>query len=422
MRDRRPLRRLLTALLAVAAAAPAVAGCARGGGDGTVRWFVFAEPSGAYQRIADSCTARSGGRWRIAVETLPTDSDTQRLLLVRRLVARDPAVDVIGLDVVWTAEFAEAGWLRDWESRRAEVTAGVLAGPLATATYSGRLWAAPFTSNTQLLWYRRSRVPRPPSTWDELVALAERLPPAERAVLVSGAATEGLTVWFNSLLRSAGGSLVEDADDPAAARPGLAAEPTRRALAVMRRLATSPAADPSLAVATSDDIRLAFQGGAPTFMVNYPVVYPSARMDAPEVFRDLAWAPYPAVGPGPARPPLGGVNLGVSAFSRQPDLAFAAAECLRGPTNQRLAAIRGGLPPTVAAVYDDPAVRAQYPFGALLRNAIAAAAPRPATPAYHDVSLAVRRTLHPPSTVDPDRSGAALREPVARALRSQALL
>jgi multiple sugar transport system substrate-binding protein len=116
------------------------------------------------------------------------------------------------------------------------------------------------------------------------------------------------------------------------------------------------------------------------------------------------------------------VNLGVSAFSRQPDLAFAAAECLRGPTNQRLAAIRGGLPPTVAAVYDDPAVRAQYPFGALLRDAIAAAAPRPATPAYHDVSLAVRRTLHPPSTVDPDRSGAALRELVARALRSQALL
>ena len=70
---------------------------------------------------------------------------------MRRLAARDRTVDLIGMDVIWTAEFAEAGWLRPWVgARAAQVSAGVLAGPLATARYRGVLWAAPFTSNTQL--------------------------------------------------------------------------------------------------------------------------------------------------------------------------------------------------------------------------------------------------------------------------------
>ncbi len=419
---RRPPRAL--PVLVAALVAPLLAGCGAGGGDNTVRWFVFQEASGAYARAAADCTEQAAGRYAIRLEPLPSTADQQRALLVRRLAARDGTVDVLGMDVIWTAEFAGAGWLRPWDGARAvEVSRGVLAGPLATARYQDRLWAAPFSSNTQLLWYRKSRVSRPPQTWAQLIDRAEALPAGQNQVGVQGGRYEGYTVWVNSLLASAGTGLVANADRPGRAAADLDDVPAREALGVIRRLATSPVADESLAVADEARTRLEFQSGAATFMVNYPTIWPAARRDAPDVFADLGYARYPAVRAGtPSRPPLGGLNLGVSAYSRHPDLAFEAAACLRGAANQTRAAVAGGLPPALDAVYDLPEVRRQFPFGDLLRRSIADAAPRPATPAYSDVSLAVLQVLHPPAGVDPDTAVPRLRRTIDDALASRALL
>ena len=87
-----------------------------------------------------------------------------------------------------------------------------------------------------------------------------------------------------------------------------------------------------------------------------------------------------------------------------------------------MAATRGAIPPTISAVYDDPAVVREFPFAALLRQCIEQAAPRPATPAYSDVSLAVQQVLHPPASVDPDTVVPDLRRRIDDALASKALL
>jgi multiple sugar transport system substrate-binding protein len=415
---------LLSALAAVVAAA-LLAGCGSGDGGVTLHWYVGQEGSGSYREAAQRCTDASAGRYRIAMEPLPRNADVQRQLVVRRLAARDRSVDLIGMDVIWTAEFAEAGWLRPWVgARAAQVSAGVLAGPLATARYRGVLWAAPFTSNTQLLWYRKSRTGTTvPATWDQLITAGEALPPGQQEVAVQGGRYEGYTVWVTALLASAGTELVVDADRPDRARAGLAPGPTERALGVIRRLATSPVADPGLSVATEPDTEEAMLSGTASYSLNYTGLYASARAEAPGLVDDLGWARYPAVIAGrPSRPPLGGINLGVSAYSPHPTQAFDAAACLRGAANQVLGATRGSLPPTIAAVYDDPSVVRQFPFGRLLRESIAAAAPRPATPAYSDVSLAVQEVLHPPASVDPARDVPDLRRTIDAALASKALL
>lgn len=412
------------ALLAVLAAVPLLVGCGAGDTGVTLRWYVGQESSGSFREIAQRCTDSSAGRYEISLQPLPRNSDDQRALLVRRLAARDRTVDLVGLDVIWTAEFAGAGWLREWTGpAAAQVSTGVLAGPLATATYQGRLWAAPFTSNTQLLWYRKSRVPEPPATWDDMIDRAEALPAGQNVIAVQGGRYEGYTAWVDALLASAGTALVLDPDRPAAARAGLADGPARQALAVVRRLADSPAADPGLAAATEAETEESMLSGTAAFAVAYPPLYAAARADAPAILADLGWARYPAVVAGrESRPPLGGINLGVSSSSRHPDQAFDAAACLRGATSQQLAATRGGLPPTMARVFDDPAVVRQFPFGDVLRESLAAASPRPATPAYSDVSLAVQRVLHPPASVDPDTAVPALRRTIDAALASQALL
>lgn len=406
--------------------AATLAGCSSGTAGNAVNWYVFKEPGGAYEEAATNCSQQSGGRYVIRIQPLPTNANVQREQLVRRLAARDSSVDIIGMDVIWTGEFAEAGWIRPFPPDRAsEISRGVLAGPLQTATYKGRLYAAPATSNTQLLWYRKDRVPTPPRTWAEMIDMVPGLRQQNgepNYVEVQANRYEGYTVWFNALLESAGGSVLADtagSKSTVSLEPG----PTTAALEVIRTLARSAAADPSLSTSTEDTTRLAFQSGKATFMTNYPFVYPSAQKNAPEVFKNMGWARYPAVtADRPSRPPLGGINLGVGAYSRHADLAFEAVRCLISEDNQIIAAVKGGLPPTLDAAYDRPEMNDAYPFGDLIRESLREAAPRPVAPTYNDISLAIQRTLHPPSGVNPPSTAKKLRDLVQKAVNGEALL
>lgn len=368
------------------------------GGGSTVRWYVFEEPSGAFAENAARCNEAAGGRYQVEIVPLPTNADQQRELVVRRLAAQDSDIDLIGMDVIWTAEFAEAGWIREWTGRNAQaITQGTIPATLETARYQDKLWAAPLNSNSQLLWYRKDRVKRAPRTWDEMIEMAEQLPPDERLIQVQSARYEGLTVWFNTLVGSAGGSILNEQLEPELGPPAV------RAAEVISKLANSGAADPALSNAREDTGRLAFQSGSSSFMINWPYVYPSAVSEAPDIAKNMAWTNYPSVVEGePSTPPLGGINLGVSKYSEEPEAAFAAAACLRNAENQRNNATKGGLPPTLEALYSDPAMRETYPFADDLLEGIKNGKPRPVSPAYSDISLAIQQTLHPPDKLDPN--------------------
>ena len=126
---------------------------------------------------------------------------------------RTTAIDLASLDVIWTAEFAEAEWILPWEGeRRGAATEGKLEGPLETVDYQGKIWAIPHTSNTQLLWYRKDRVDAPPDdfTWDEMIDDAVD---KGTVVEVQSAQYEGLVVWINALITSAGGQIVNEQGD-----------------------------------------------------------------------------------------------------------------------------------------------------------------------------------------------------------------
>ena len=112
----------------------------------------------------------------------------------------------------------------------------------------------------------------------------------------------------------------------------------------------------------------------------------------------------------PSRPPLGGFNIGVSEFSEQPDLAFEAAKCINSPESQLKATELDGLPPSNQTLYTDPVVTGAFEgFAPLVKQSIDDAAPRPLTPAYTDLSLAIQRALHPPDKINPEDVGLRLR-------------
>ncbi len=387
-------------------------------GPPVLNWYVFDERSGAFRDAARNCSEQAGGRYRIRFTPLPSDADQQHEQLVRRLAARDRDIDIVGMDVIWTAEFAHAGWILPWpEKEQPQAIAGMLPATVASATYRNRLWALPFTSNAQLLWYRKDLVAAPPATWDDIIDQAEQFA-VPGALQVQGERYEGLTVFFVSLLASAGGRvLTSDGNNVS-----LEAEPTRKTLALLQRIATSPAADPGLASSREDQGRLAFETGNPIFMVNYSFVWPSALSNAPEIAEKIGWARWPAVKAGqPSRVTIGGINLAVAAYGRHPDLAFEAVTCLTSVGNQLLAATKGGLPPTRRVLYKHPEVERQFPMAGTLLETLLNAVQRPQTPVYNDISLAISHTLHPPARIDPETDTLRLRRAVERALRSEGL-
>ena len=417
-------RRALALVATGVIAAPLMAACgssSNGSGVPTVNWYIGAQAGGWIENAVTTCNAQNKGKFSIKQQDLPSRATDQREQLVRRLAANDSSIDLIGMDVIWTAEFANAGWLKAFpKAAQAKLSDGVLKGPLASGTYQGKLYAAPFTSNTQLLWYRKDKVGAPGKdfTWGQMVdqAVAKQM-----QVQIQGAQAESMTVTFNTLLESAGGTFVNDPSKGADASISLAQKPTVLALAALKKLATSSAANPELNTSNEDSSRAAFEKGNSLYEINYPFIYPSAAA-VKGLQQNLGWARYPEVVAGAkSRPPLGGFNIGIAKHSKHQDVDVAAASCIVQDSNQLFAAENGGNPPTKGALFDKIS-KAKYPFADVMRDSINDAAPRPVTPAYNDISLAVQETLVPLSQINPEKTANSLRTLAKAALKSEAVL
>jgi len=329
-------------------------------------------------------------------------------------------MDILGLDVTWEAEFAQAGWIRPWTGAlRQQAIAGTLAGPLKTAIWRGQLVAVPYNSNTQLLWYRSDLVKKPPATWAQMFADAQALAKQGKPHLIEiqGAQYEGVVVWFNTLVASSGGSILNATSTQARLGP-----PAVRALSIMKTLASSSSVDPSLGVQMEDQNRLAMEAGTAAFELNFPYVYPSMKADNPNLFKVFKWAPYPRVNPGtPAKVTIGGIDLAVSSYSPHPQLAMQAVLCIRNAENQLAAAVKGGLPPTLASVYSNPKMQGPYPFRQLILQQVNNGAVRPKTPLYQVVSVAISHQVSPPSSINPVSTEQNMRTQINNALTGKGL-
>jgi multiple sugar transport system substrate-binding protein len=416
--------RLAAGVASVALAGSALAACGTSSaatGPVTLNFYFYPDTSTATDTGIKNCNAQSHGKYTISYQVLPVASDNQRLQMVRRLAAHDTSMDILGLDVTWEAEFANAGFIVPWTGKyKAEAEDGTLKPALETAEWKGQLVAVPDNSNTQLLWYRSDLVKTPPKTWAQMIADAEQLAKEGKPHLIEiqGAQYEGVTVWFNTMNASAGGTIL----NPDATKVTLGA-PAVKALSIMKQLADSSAADPSLGVQMENDNRLAMEGGSAAFELNYPFVYPAMKADNPALFKHFKWALYPEVIPGvPAKVTIGGTDLAVSAYSQHKALAFQAALCLRDKQNQIINANVGGVPPTIASLYNNPALFADYPFHADILYALEHASVRPKTPVYQVVSIDISHLVSPPGGINPTATAKSMANQINDGLQAKGLV
>lgn len=424
---RRPRRHLGVVAGAVLALSGLTA-CGSDSADGTITLNYYGDAANlGMEDVMQRCSDASEGRYRIVGNLLPSDADGQREQLVRRLAAQSDGIDILGPDVTWTAEFAEAGWILPVEGEIAEqATDGVLQPPIDTATWEDTLYAIPKSTNVQLLWYRKSLAPEPPETWDEMFEMAQRLKDEGKPyeIGLTAAQYEGYVVAFNTLLKSNEGEVInEDSTEV------VLGEPAVEALGVLKKLATSDLASRSLSNSQEPEVFAQFQAGDSAFSLNWPYVLPAMREAAKtdeqskEVLEDLAATSYPSVIPGePAAVTLGGRNLAVSTYSTHPDESFEAALCMASAENQVAQAQAAGDVPVLEELFEDPDVQEAFPQYEIILEELQVASSRPISPVYQNISTVISNTLSPPRSIDPEADEAELASSIQDALDGKGIL
>jgi trehalose/maltose transport system substrate-binding protein len=400
-------------VLAVLALAAAGCGSDSDGGPPTLNWYINPD-DGGQKEIASRCTKSADGRYTIKTSVLPRSASDQREQLLRRLAAEDASIDLMSLDPVFIAEFSRAGFLAPIPADQARaLTEGVVGPATKGATWRGRLRAAPMWANTQLLWYRKSVARKAgldpearPVTWAQIISAARS---TGSTVAIQAKRYEGYTVLINALMESAGGHIVTNPGAPAdRLKLGMVSPAGERTASIIRSIATGGVAGPSMSNADEEATRTDFQSGEGGFMVNWPYVWRAAAAAVDDgsltkdVVDDIGWALYPRATAGrPSRPPLGGIDLGVSRWSKHRALGLEAVRCITSAENQRYYFLKEGNPAAREDVYADAEVRKAFPMAPLLLKSLKQSATRPQTEVYGDLSSAIQREWHPPDELTP---------------------
>jgi len=378
------------------------------GGTPELVWYINPD-AGGQAKVAENCTKAADGAYTISTQVLPQDANQQRIQLARRLAAEDPDIDIMSIDPPFTAEFANAGYLAELPSDlQDQLSEQSFEGATAAATWNDQLVVAPFWSNTQVLWYRKSFAEKAgldmtqPVTWDQIIDAASD---NGGTVAVQSNKYEGYVVWINALVAGAGGDLVSETEKGVDASIDIDSPAGEQAAAIIEKLANSPAAPADMSVAQEGQAGATFGSDAGAFLVNWTYIWTNYDQAQPEVKEDLGFARYPQTVEGEeSRPPYGGIGVGVSAYSDHIDESMDAIECITNAENQGVNAELTGNMPASAAGYDYPPLAEIYPQELLdlFQESLEAAAPRSVTPYWSDISGGIQSVWHPPASVNSD--------------------
>ena len=321
----------------------------------------------------------------------PDAADQRHQIYVQRLNARSSDPDILQLDVIWTAEFAAAGWILPLD-RFGPDTAAFFPAAIAANRWNGQLFALPWFVDVGMMYWRTDLLESAPTSFAEIAGLERlRSDSVPFALVWQGARYEGLVTVFLEYLGGFGGGILGDHGEVL-----VDAESAIAALTAMRDQVASGAVPRSVLTWQEEQARFAFQNGRAVLMRNWPYAFPLlADSTASRVAGRFAVAPMPA-GPGGApTAALGGAQLAINARTEHPEEAFALVDWLTRP-EQMLERARGvGQYPARPALYqDDRLADALAIPPATAAAIIARAVPRPVTPVYTELSALLQIALH----------------------------
>lgn len=396
------------AVLAAGAAVPVLAACGNGGGGGgskggkTTITFASAKffAKSTIGQIVDEYN-NSQSLVHVNYRELPTPSQSTEVhqQLVQSLSRRDGSLDVFTGDIIWISEFAGAGWAADLGSYvDATARSQYFPGVIDACTYNGKLAALPWYLDAGMLYYRKDLLDAAaidvPATWDELTTAAQKL-------LSNGKVADGFN-WqakqaevlicdLVEFVGSNGGSILS----PDGKTVTIADDKAVQAVQYMVDTFNNDKITPKAVLSWDEEpSRIPFTSGQAAFLRNWSYVWADAQdASASKVVGKVGVAKLPAFPGGTSTACLGGYQFGMNAASKKKSAAMDFLTWMSSPATQLKFATQLGLAPSRPAVYDQPALEKSNPFMVSLKDVFTGGTPRPKTPQYAKVSLALQASV-----------------------------
>jgi multiple sugar transport system substrate-binding protein len=323
---------------------------------------------------------------------LPEDADAQRQQMVQNAQTKSGAYTVLNLDVVWTAEFAANRWITPLPKTQFDLTK-FLPSATKTGEYRGNLYAAPWKTDSGLLYYRKDLLKKagintPPKTWAEMQQDCAKLKGSD-CYAGQFEKYEGLTVNFSEAVDSAGGQVVDDSGKPNVNTPQ-----AKQGLNFLVQGFKSGMIPKAAISYKEEEARRAFEKGNLVFLRQWP--YQWALSNKPgdsKVIGKFDVAPLPGLN-GPGAPTLGGHNLAISEFAKNKATALDFVKYLTSEQTERANLIASSEAPTLASLYDDQELQKKFPYLPTLKASLLNAKPRPQAVRYGDVTAAIQEAAY----------------------------
>jgi multiple sugar transport system substrate-binding protein len=335
---------------------------------------------------------------KVILEIGPHSSTEFHDLLTQKLRNRDPSLDVFFMDVVWPAEFAAAGWALPLDSYFPPAEREKFIGaPIAANTYRDRIYGVPAFVDAPMLYYRKDLLRKhelqPPATWPELARQAKLVVSRENDPYLSGLSAqfkqyEGLVCNMMEYILSNGGALLDDSG----LRSALDRPEAKEAVRFVRDHVVGEIARRGVLAYQEPESLAVFSQGKAVFHRNWPYAWELANDPRQSrIAGQVGVAPLPAFPGGRSVATLGGWQLGISRFSRQPELAWKFIRVMTGREIQKKIALDLGRAPGRKELFEDAEVLRKNPLLKWHRDIFFNAVPRPQTPVYAPLSNIMQR-------------------------------
>jgi multiple sugar transport system substrate-binding protein len=305
--------------------------------------------------------------------------------------AQSTSIDVVSMDVIWPAEFANSGYILPLDDVfNKTYQADFLQAPIEAGTVNGHIYGVPWFHDSAMLYYRTDILTAAnnagvindpngaaPTTWAQLKDWSSAIMNDTSFTTANnltagfvwqGASYEGLMCDFMEYIGGTGTySFLNDGQTQAIfnTSAGISA-----ALTYMRSLITSGASPSAVLTYMEESSRAVWNAGNAVFMRNWPYAYSgslnSAALNGSLVsganhnVQQFDVTTMPAENSSVTNPRtscLGGWQVGVSAFSKYPDQAKKFVMWITNAKEQTDHFLKEGETPTLTALYNSAAIK-----------------------------------------------------------------
>jgi trehalose/maltose transport system substrate-binding protein len=327
--------------------------------------FLGPESSSADIPLLEAEIARFAELTGITVSFVPGEQDANDRLTKynQALGSQSSDVDVYQIDVIWPGVLAQHAL--DLNTALSDLAAQHFEAIVQNNTVDGKLIGMPYFTDAGLLYWRQDLLDQygltQPATWTDLETSAQTIMDGEKATVADfygfvfqGKAYEGLTCNALEWQVSNGGGSIVESDGTVSINNEQAAAAFDRARTWIGGIAPEGVTGYNEPSSLND-----FMAGRAAFMRNWPYAWANSNDPAQSQIAGKVGVGVLPMGDGEGArnaATLGGWQLMVATYSKEPDAAVEWVRYLCSAELQRTAAIERARLPTIASVYDDPGV------------------------------------------------------------------